>query len=128
MAEAEGLQAHKMAVTYRLEALKEKEFDKEEAGSIELQGKPSFIDLQPYQSARDDFSTESEVTFLDANENPYNSLTNRYPDPNHNKLKTLLADYFRTTPNQLLIGNGSDEILDLVMRGFCLLRYIIYKL
>jgi histidinol-phosphate aminotransferase len=119
MAEAEGLQAHKMAVTYRLEALKDEEFDKKEENAIELQGKPSFIDLKPYQSARDDFSTESEVTFLDANENPYNSPTNRYPDPHHNKLKVLLADYFKTTARQLLIGNGSDEILDLVMRGFC---------
>ena len=119
MAEAEGLQAHKMAVTYRLEALKDEEFDKKEENAIELQGKPSFIDLKPYQSARDDFSTESEVTFLDANENPYNSPTNRYPDPHHNKLKVLFADYFKTTARQLLIGNGSDEILDLVMRGFC---------
>lgn len=119
MAEAEGLHAHKMAVTYRLEALKDEEFDDEEVNSIELTGKPSLIELQPYQSARDDFSTESEVTFLDANENPYKSPNNRYPDPHHKKLKAFLADYLQTTPNQLLIGNGSDEILDLVMRGFC---------
>ncbi|MAJ31086.1 MAG: hypothetical protein CMC18_00325 [Flavobacteriaceae bacterium] len=119
MAEAEGLKAHKMAVTYRLEALKEEAFNEDEVSSIELQGKASFINIKPYQSARDDFSTESKVTFLDANENPFNSTSNRYPDPHHKKLKTLLADYLKTTPNQLLIGNGSDEILDLVIRGFC---------
>ncbi len=78
------------------------------------------LSLSPYTSARDTFTaTEGEWTFLDANENPNASGVNRYPDPNQSKLKKRIAALRACDENQLLIGNGSDEILDLIFRAFC---------
>lgn len=73
--------------------------------------------LTAYTSARDEFSGEAKV-FLDANENPFGEL-NRYPDPYQNELKQLLAEISNVKPSQLFVGNGSDEIIDLVFRIFC---------
>jgi len=73
--------------------------------------------LKPYSSARDDFSGKQGV-FLDANENP-NGIWNRYPDPHQKELKEQLAKRKGVRPNQLFIGNGSDEIIDLLMRLVC---------
>ena len=73
--------------------------------------------LTAYTSARDEFSGDAKV-FLDANENPFGEL-NRYPDPYQNELKHLLAEISNVKPSQLFVGNGSDEIIDLVFRIFC---------
>lgn len=73
--------------------------------------------LSAYTSARDEFSGDAKV-FLDANENPFGEL-NRYPDPYQNELKQLLAEISYVKPSQLFVGNGSDEIIDLVFRIFC---------
>ena len=76
--------------------------------------------LQPYASARDEYTGgNSGMVFLDANENPFENGVNRYPDPHHRQLKKRLADIRGVAPEQLLLGNGSDEILDLLFRVFC---------
>lgn len=76
--------------------------------------------LEPYSSARDEYSglTNSGI-LLDANENPFNNGINRYPDPLQLNLKKRLADLRGVPVNQILLGNGSDEVLDLVFRAFC---------
>lgn len=73
--------------------------------------------LQPYSSARDEFSG-SEGVFLDANENPFGDL-NRYPDPYQRELKAVLAKQKGIDTNQIFVGNGSDEVIDLLFRIFC---------
>ncbi len=76
--------------------------------------------LRPYTSARDEFQGDSNnMIFLDANENPFNSEVNRYPDPYQNKVKDILATQKGIDKSQILIGNGSDEVLDLIFRVFC---------
>lgn len=76
--------------------------------------------LQPYSSARDEFkNAEEEKIFLDANENPFNTSINRYPDPQQWALKKELATIKNVLPKQILLGNGSDEVLDLLFRAFC---------
>jgi len=74
--------------------------------------------LQPYSSARDEFSGEAMV-FLDANENPFNRPYNRYPDPLQKELKEKVASLKNINENQIFLGNGSDEAIDLLMRAFC---------
>ncbi|MEJ1241517.1 histidinol-phosphate transaminase [Chryseolinea sp. T2] len=74
--------------------------------------------MKPYSSARDEFSGEAEV-FLDANENPYPSPFNRYPDPLQSEVKRLLSPLKGVTPEQTFLGNGSDEAIDLLIRAFC---------
>ena len=74
--------------------------------------------MKPYSSARDDFHGEAEV-FLDANENPYPSPYNRYPDPHQWKVKQKLAAIKGVKPSQIFLGNGSDEPIDLIIRAFC---------
>ncbi len=78
----------------------------------------SIAALKPYSSARDEFSGEAMV-FLDANENPYNEPYNRYPDPHHKALKDRIALLKGTGPEQIFLGNGSDEPIDLLIRAFC---------
>jgi len=77
----------------------------------------NILDLQPYSSARDEF-TGKEGIFLDANENPFGTL-NRYPDPYQQELKSILAEQMGVKENQLFVGNGSDEVIDLLFRVFC---------
>ena len=78
--------------------------------------------LVPYATARDEFEGEADV-FLDANENPYGSVTaalfNRYPDPYQKELKANIADLKGVSPEQLFLGNGSDEAIDLLIRMCC---------
>lgn len=77
-------------------------------------------DLQPYSSARDEFDADDgDVVYLDANENPFDNGVNRYPDPQQRKLKEVIARGREVAANQLLLGNGSDEVLDLIFRAFC---------
>ena len=82
--------------------------------------RPMVREIAPYRSARDDFEDfDAQKVFLDANENPYKSTANRYPDPLQCKLKRTLAKIKGVEANQILLGNGSDEVLDLVFRAFC---------
>jgi histidinol-phosphate aminotransferase len=89
----------------------------------------SFIDIQslvrknirtmkPYSSARDEFKGEADV-FLDANENPYPSPYNRYPDPLQWKVKEKISSLKNIPSAQIFLGNGSDEPIDLLIRAFC---------
>ena len=76
--------------------------------------------LKPYSSARDEFKELSDdMVFLDANENPFENGVNRYPDPQQTKLKKELSLLKGIPVNQILLGNGSDEVLDLLFRAFC---------
>ncbi len=74
--------------------------------------------LTPYSSARDEYKGE-EAVFLDANENPYNSPFNRYPDPLQIKLKKRISEIKGVAPENIFLGNGSDEAIDLLIRAFC---------
>lgn len=78
----------------------------------------NILALKPYSSARDEFKGEAEV-YLDANENPYPSGFNRYPDPLQWKVKELLAQQKGVKAEQIFLGNGSDEAIDLLIRVFC---------
>ena len=78
--------------------------------------RPNIWALKPYSSARDEFSGREGI-FLDANENPYGTL-NRYPDPHQKKLKTALSELKNVPAENIFIGNGSDEIIDLIYRVF----------
>lgn len=79
--------------------------------------RPNILSLQPYSSARDEFSSDAGI-FLDANENPYGKK-NRYPDPYQRKLKKALSRRKEIPVENIFIGNGSDEIIDLIFRIFC---------
>ena len=79
--------------------------------------RPNIVKLAAYSSARDEFKGEAEV-FLDANENPFGDL-NRYPDPNQSKVKKKLSEIKQVEIDQVFIGNGSDEVIDLAFRIFC---------
>ena len=74
--------------------------------------------LVPYSSARDEFTGEAQV-FLDANENPFNEPYNRYPDPLQRKLKLKIAAIKNVPAENIFLGNGSDEPIDLLIRAFC---------
>jgi len=76
------------------------------------------LNLKPYSSARDDFQGTASV-YLDANENPYSSKFNRYPDPHQIKLKQKISEIKRVPVGQIFLGNGSDEPIDLLIRAFC---------
>ena len=77
--------------------------------------------LKPYSSARDEYkdATTTEIIFLDANENPFNNGVNRYPDPQQYKVKEMLSEMKGVNKKNILLGNGSDEVLDLIFRVFC---------
>tara|TARA_R110002049_G_scaffold87533_2_gene221929 strand:- start:20151 stop:21197 length:1047 start_codon:yes stop_codon:yes gene_type:complete len=76
--------------------------------------------LKPYSSARDEFQGVTDaMVFLDANENPFENGVNRYPDPQQNKVKVLLSKIKKVNTKSILLGNGSDEVLDLIFRAFC---------
>jgi histidinol-phosphate aminotransferase len=75
-------------------------------------------DLTPYSSARDEYSGEDAI-FLDANENPFSSGVNRYPDPQQSKLKVKISQYKNISYERIFLGNGSDEAIDLLIRAFC---------
>lgn len=80
--------------------------------------RPNIWTLSPYSSARDEYSGKEASVFLDANENPYNAPNNRYPDPLQRELKVLIAPAKGVRPEQIFLGNGSDEAIDLVYRCF----------
>lgn len=143
MAEAESLLAHKKAVSIRLNNLATSSpgpFSFEEKGSLypspvrrgtkgevimfDLKKiiRPHILNLTPYSSARDEYTGQVGV-FLDANENPLGSVLpenyNRYPDPHQRAIKEKLAPIKGVNPNQIFLGNGSDEAIDLLIRATC---------
>ncbi len=80
--------------------------------SIQKLLRRNVVQLSPYSSARDEFSDKADI-LLDANENPFDSGTNRYPDPHP------VAGLKGINVENTFIGNGSDEVLDLLYRAFC---------
>lgn len=80
--------------------------------------RPNIAKMTPYSSARDEFDNVADV-YLDANENPFENGVNRYPDPYQKTVKDRLAEIKGISTDKILIGNGSDEVLDLIYRAFC---------
>jgi len=82
--------------------------------------RPNVKAMKAYSSARDEFQEiNDDFVFLDANENPFNNGLNRYPDPLQRNVKSILSELKNFPVNQILLGNGSDEVLDLLFRAFC---------
>ncbi|MEL6867367.1 MAG: histidinol-phosphate transaminase [Bacteroidota bacterium] len=80
--------------------------------------RPNILRMQPYSSARSEFKGQAEV-FMDANENPFDNGLNRYPDPLQRELKKIIAQQKSLEEEQIFLGNGSDEAIDLLIRIFC---------
>jgi histidinol-phosphate aminotransferase len=80
--------------------------------------RPNILALKPYSSARDEFSGTAEI-YLDANENPYPNGFNRYPDPLAIAVKKQISTLKNVPVEQIFLGNGSDEAIDLLFRIFC---------
>ena len=120
MAANEQLDAHKNAVTVRLQS---SAFQKEQLATqpfnLEQLVRKNIWDLAPYSCARDEYSGVDASVFLDANENPYNGPINRYPDPLQKQLKQEIAKVKGVSVDRIFCGNGSDEAIDLVYRIFC---------
>ncbi len=81
--------------------------------------RPNILNLKPYSCARDEYSGKDATVFLDANESPYNSPLNRYPDPLQRELKKAISRVKGIPERNTFVGNGSDEAIDLVLRVFC---------
>ncbi len=131
MAEAEGLTAHARAVTLRLASLATDSSKTEGSVAVEVSSptnpyagliRPSVERMQPYSSARDEFEGMAPV-MLDANENSLGSVGpddfSRYPDPHQRAIKVDLGQLKAVAPNQIFLGNGSDEAIDLLVRLTC---------
>ncbi|GAA3986727.1 histidinol dehydrogenase [Hymenobacter antarcticus] len=128
MAEAEGLAAHARAVTLRLASLATSDEDSSAVGAAAAANpyagliRPSVERMQAYSSARDEFEGMAPV-MLDANENSLGSVGpddfSRYPDPHQRAIKVELARLKGMAPNQIFLGNGSDEAIDLLVRLTC---------
>ena len=143
MAEAEGLAAHARAVTLRLDSLADDLAEAKAVGGAEVSAplsasvqlpqnlaanpyagliRPSVARMQPYSSARDEFEGLAAV-MLDANENSLGSVGpddfSRYPDPQQRAIKAELARLKGVEPDQIFLGNGSDEAIDLLVRLTC---------
>jgi len=80
--------------------------------------RPNIQNLTPYSSARNEYGGHAEV-WLDANENPFNTGLNRYPDPFQRALKDEIARNQNMDASRIILGNGSDELIDLLIRVFC---------
>jgi histidinol-phosphate aminotransferase len=80
--------------------------------------RPNILQLKPYSSAREEF-TGNEGIFLDANESPFNKPMNRYPDPFQQRLRQRIADMKGLKKENIILGNGSDETIDMLFRTFC---------
>ena len=87
--------------------------------SLEELTRPNIWDLAPYSSARNEYAGREARVFLDANENPYNQPYNRYPDPLQLELKAALSKIKGVPAENIFLGNGSDEAIDLPYRCFC---------
>lgn len=80
--------------------------------------RPAILKLKPYSSAREEF-TGNEGFFLDANESPFNKPWNRYPDPFQQRLRQRIAELKGVEKDNIILGNGSDETIDMLFRTFC---------
>lgn len=80
--------------------------------------RPNILALEAYSTARDEYKGEMGI-FLDANENPFDNGVNRYPDPMQKKMKALLSRIKAVPVENIFVGNGSDEAIDLCFRVFC---------
>ena len=122
MATAEELEAHKNAVTIRLNKIntnsKSQQKKKLIKRSVSDLVRPNILNLSAYSSARSEFKGAAEV-FLDANENPFENGMNRYPDPLQNQLKEKIANWRNVKTENVFLGNGSDEIIGLLIQTFC---------
>ena len=87
--------------------------------SLEELTRPNIWSLAPYSSARNEYAGREARVFLDANENPYNQPFNRYPDPLQLELKAALSKVKGVPAENIFLGNGSDEAIDLPYRCFC---------
>jgi len=86
--------------------------------SIDQLVRKNIASLIPYSSAREEYAGDDGI-FLDANENPYNSSVNRYPDPLQVTVKNRISRLKNINPERIFLGNGSDEPIDLLIRAFC---------
>ncbi len=80
--------------------------------------RPNLLSLKAYSSARAEFKGRAEV-LLDANESPWPTGRNRYPDPSSTELRHALGKLKNFNPDQIVFGNGSDELTDQITRFFC---------
>lgn len=87
--------------------------------SLEKLTRPNIWSLAPYSSARNEYAGKTARVFLDANENPYNNPLNRYPDPLQEELKEAISNLKGVSAENIFLGNGSDEAIDLPYRCFC---------
>jgi histidinol-phosphate aminotransferase len=78
----------------------------------------NIANLTPYSSARDEYTGSASV-YLDANENPFENGVNRYPDPLQRVLKDRISEIKGVSTDRMILGNGSDEVIDLLFRAFC---------
>ena len=117
MSRAEGLEAHARAVAVRLEDAGKQATDQgqERIGNLI---RPNIRAMAPYSTARDECAGKPDI-YLDANENPYDTGWNRYPDPRQRALKQKLAAIKGCPAENIFLGNGSDEAIDLMYRIFC---------
>ena len=133
MADAEGLDAHARAVTTRMETaagVPSGSFAETRENALSPEGtpaaeeavrllmRPNIRSLAPYSTARDEYTGNLGI-FLDANENPYPTGWNRYPDPRQRQLKERVAAIKNIGKEHIFLGNGSDEAIDLMYRLFC---------
>jgi len=88
--------------------------------NIDALTRPTIQAMQTYRSARSEFvASDREMILLDANENPFETGLNRYPDPMQTELKERLAKVKAVAPSHIFLGNGSDELINLLMVAFC---------
>lgn len=80
--------------------------------------RPNILALKPYSCARDEWQG-GDAIFLDANESPWDNGVNRYPDPHQRALKQRIGELLKTKEERIILGNGSDEIIDLLIRSTC---------
>ncbi len=128
MAAAEKLEGHKQAVSLRLKELEKMKFVPAEKNpelkaesfsfSVNKLLRKDLRTFRPYASARHEFSGKAEV-YLDANESPFETTLNRYPDPLQKKLKSEISKIKGVPVKNVFLGNGSDEAIDLLIRLFC---------
>ncbi len=86
---------------------------------IQILLRENIRNLKPYSSARDEYKGKEATIFLDANENPFDTGYNRYPDPYQWELKQEIAEVKGVEIAQIFLGNGSDEGIDILIRAFC---------
>ncbi len=123
LAKLEGLDAHQQAVTRRLNAINSE--DEVADNKVEQLARSTIVSMQAYESARGAITNAN--IFMDANEKPYSTLNdqsfgksiNRYPHPQPPKLIRQFAKLYKVSPDNLILGRGSDDIIDALLRTFC---------